>query len=142
MSDPTHRQVACLALLGATAVSAAFQAYRTAVGTNPAVDRFGIDTAVGYLVLVALALAVRSDRRPVWWLLAVVMAALLVYAVVGYYPGIYRARPMDRVDWLEGTVFTAALGLVLTVAALRLAGRSLVTGVPAPGDVAPAQRSG
>lgn len=123
----THSRVACLALLAATAVSAAFQAYRTSVGAHPGVDRFGVDMAVNYLILVGLALAVRSDRRVVWWVLTVGMTALLVYAVVGYYPEVYRARPMDRVDWLEGTVFTALLALVLAVAVLRLTGGSLVT---------------
>jgi uncharacterized membrane protein HdeD (DUF308 family) len=123
----THSRVACLALLAATAVSAAFQAYRTSVGAHPAVDRFGVDMAANYLILVGLALAVRSDRRPVWWVLAVGMTALLVYAVVGYYPEVYRARPMDRVDWLEGTVFTALLAMVLAVSVLRLTGRSLVS---------------
>lgn len=127
MSDLTHRGVACVTLLAATAVSATFQAYRAVVGTHPGVDRFGVDTLAHYLILIALALAVRSDLRLVWWVSAVVMSGLLVYAVAGYYPTVYTARPMDRVDWLEGTVFTAALAIVLAVSALRLADRSLAT---------------
>jgi len=110
----TYRSLASTLLLIATTISAAFQLHRTSVGANPDVDRFGLDAAVAYALLFAVALAVRTDRVWVWvwWTVGFVTSAQLVYAVVGYYPTVYAARPLGFLDWLEGTVYT---GLQLVV---------------------------
>ena len=73
----------------------------------------------------AWAIALRTDRRPVWWGTAALMTLLLAYGVVGYYPRVSAVRPMDRLDWLEGTLYTGALLVVLALAALRLTGTAV-----------------
>jgi hypothetical protein len=130
-------------LLVAYSASAAFQVYRATLSVNPAVDRFGVDTGVLYALCFVLAVAVRSERRVVTWVTAGALTVTLVNAVAGYYPTVYAARPMDVVDWLEGTVFTGLVTAALVLTVLRLAGATLhlagavpatagAAGVPAP----------
>lgn len=107
-------------LLVAFAVSATYQVYRTVVAVNPDVDRFGIDTFIFYAIGVSIAVAVRTDRRPVWWLVACATSAWLVFGIVGYYPMIYTAREMNVGDWLEGTLYTGLLITVFGLSVLRL----------------------
>ena len=128
----TSAATASTVLLTATVMSAGYQGYRAAVGTYPSVDSFGLDAVVGYAVLVAVALAIRVDRRSTWWGAAILMTLLLAYGVVGYYPTVSAARPMDRLDWLEGTLFTGGLLLVLFLSLLRLTGTVLATGGTTP----------
>ena len=121
----TYARTASTVLLAATLMSAAYQVYRAAVGAYPSVDSFGIAAFVVYGVLTGWAIALRTDRRPVWWGTAALMTLLLAYGVVGYYPRVSAVRPMDRLDWLEGTLYTGALLAVLALAALRLTGTAL-----------------
>jgi hypothetical protein len=133
----TSAATASTVLLSATVLSAAYQAYRATVGAHPSVDSFGIAAVIGDAVLTGVAIAIRTDRRSTWWGTAVFMTLLLAYAVVGYYPTVSAVRPMDRLDWLEGILFTGGLMLVLALAILRLTGTVLVTGrtTSAPGRV-------
>jgi hypothetical protein len=121
----TYRDVASALLLTATTISMTFQLYRASVGTNPEVDRFGVEAAVVYAAYFAMALAVRSDRRWVWWTTGLVLTLNLVYGVVGYYPTVYAARPLNVLDWLEGTLYTGLLLAALGCTALRLTGTAL-----------------
>lgn len=130
----THARTASTVLLAATLMSAAYQVYRAAVGAYPSVDSFGIAAFVVYGGLTGVAIALRTDRRPVWWGTAVLMTLLLGYAVVGYYPRVSAVRPMDRLDWLEGTLYTGGLVLVLTLAVLRLTGTVLATSRNVPAE--------
>ena len=66
----TCRSLASTLLLTAVTISAAFQLYRASVGTNPAVDSFGVEAAIAYTVLFGVALSVRADRRWIWWAVA------------------------------------------------------------------------
>jgi hypothetical protein len=121
----TYRSLASNLLLTATTISMTFQLYRASVGTNPEVDRFGVEAAVVYAALYALAMAVRSDRRWVWLTTGLVLTLNLVYGVVGYYPTVYSARPLNVLDWLEGTLYTGLLLAALGCTALRLTGTAL-----------------
>lgn len=127
----TYARAASTLLLAATAMSAGYQLYRATVATHPEVDRFGLDAGIGYAVLTAVAVALSSDRRVAWWAAGLLTTGLLAYGVVGYYPMIHAARPMGLLDWLEGTLFTGTLLLVIALAALRLSGVALVP-APAP----------
>jgi hypothetical protein len=128
----TSAATASTVLLTATVMSAGYQAYRAAVGTYPSVDSFDMGTVVSYVVLAGIALAIRVDRRWTWWATAILMTLLLAYGVVGYYPKVWAVRPMDRLDWLEGTLFTGGLILVLSLSLLRLTGTVLATGGTIP----------
>ena len=121
----TYRSLASFLLLTATTISMTFQLYRASVGTNPDVDSFGVEAAVVYAVLYMVALAVRSDRRWVWWMVGLLLILNLVYGVVGYYPTVYAARPLNVLDWLEGTLYTGLLLAALGCTALRLTGTVL-----------------
>jgi hypothetical protein len=138
MSRPTlsYAGLTSALLLTAYAVSAAFQLYRASLGTGLAVDRFGADAAVAYLVFLAVAVAARSGRRLVAYAVAVIVTANLAYGVVGYYPAVHAARPMDLGDWLEGTVFLGLLGTSLLLTVLRLAHVTLTPAPPAPAATA------
>ncbi len=130
----TYARAAATVLLGSTLMSAGYQVHRALLGVNPAVDRFDLDAVVGYVVLAAAGLALWTDRRLAWWAAALLSTGLLTYAVVGYYPMIHAARPMVLLDWLEGTLFTGALLLVLGLAVLRLGGVALTPGRVRPAD--------
>ena len=106
-------------------MSAGYRVYRTAFGSYPSVDNFGVAAFTAYSVLIGVGIALRTDRRPVWWGTAVLMTLLIAYAVLGYYPTVFAARPMDRLDWLEGTLYTGSLIVVLALAGLRLTGTVL-----------------
>lgn len=135
----TYRSVASALLLTATTISMTFQLYRASVGANPEVDRFGVEAAVVYAAYYALALAVRSDRRWVWWATGLLLTLNLVYAVVGYYPTVYAARPLNVFDWLEGTLFTGLLLVVVGCTGLRLTGTALCV-EPVRGEWSAAER--
>src|SRR4051794_14367103 len=107
MSKPTlsYAGLTSALLLTAYVVSAAFQLYRASLGTGLQVDRFGADAAVAYLVFLAVAVAARSRRRLVAYAVAVIVTANPAYGVVGYYPALHAAPPMDPRDWLAGTGF-------------------------------------
>ena len=121
----TYRSLASTLLLVAVALSAAFQLYRASLGTPYAVDRFGLTAAVAYTALFAVAAAIRTNRRWVWWSVAVLLTLNLVYGVVGYYPAVYAARPMNLLDWLEGTLYTGLLLAALGCTVLQLSGATL-----------------
>jgi hypothetical protein len=121
----TYRSLASTLLLIALAVSATFQLYRASLGTPYAVDRFGLAAAVAYTALFAVAAAIRTNRRWVWWSVAVLLTVNLVYGVVGYYPAVYAARPMNLLDWLEGTLYTGLLLAALGCTVLQLIGATL-----------------
>ena len=63
----THAGTASTVLLAATVMSAGYQAYRTAFGGYPSVDNFGVAAFTAYSVLIGVGIALRTDRRPVWW---------------------------------------------------------------------------
>ena len=143
----TYRSLASNLLLVAVTLSASFQLYRASLDTPYAVDRFGATAAVAYAVLFAVALAVRTDRRWVWWSVGLLLTLNLVFGVVGYYPRVYAARPMGLLDWAEGTAYTGLLLAALGCVVLNLTGTTLAasaggssasrTGAPSPVDRQP-----
>lgn len=124
----TYRSLASNLLLTAFTISMAFQLYRASVGFNPDVDRFGLDAAAVYAFGFLVSLAVRTDRRWIWWAVGLLLILNLVYAVVGYYPTVYAARPLGFLDWLEGTLYTGLLMAALGCTVLRLTGTVLSAG--------------
>lgn len=127
----TYRGLASTLLLIAVTISAAFQLYRASLDTPYAVDRFGLAAGVAYAVMFGLAAALRTGRRWVWWVVGVLLLLNLVYGVVGYYPGVYAARPLGVLDWLEGTAYTGLLLAALGCIVLQLSGTTLAP-VPRP----------
>ena len=121
----TYRSLASTLLLVAVTLSAAFQLYRASLGTPYAVDRFGLTAAVAYTAMFAVVAAIRTNRRWVWWSVGVLLTLNLVYGVVGYYPAVYAARPMNVLDWLEGTAYTGLLLAALGCTILHLSGTTL-----------------
>lgn len=121
----TYRSLASALLFIAVSISAVFQLYRASLGTPYAVDDFSLTAAVAYTVMFAVAAAVRTDRRWVWWSVGVLLILNLVYGVAGYYPGVYAARPLNVLDWLEGTVYTGLLLAALGCTVLKLSGTTL-----------------
>ena len=116
----TYRSLTSTLLLLAFGISAAFQLYRASLGTGAEVDQFSAAAAAVYAAGLALALALRADRRWIWWTTGVLLTVNLGYGVVGYYPMVYAARPLTPLDWLEGTAYTGLLLTALGCTVLRL----------------------
>ena len=135
----TYRNLASVLLSTAVTISAAFQLYRASLGTPYAVDEFGVAAAAVYAALFGVAAAVRTDRRWVWCVVGAVLVANLVYGVTAYYPQVYAARPLNVIDWLEGTLYTGLLLAALGCTVLRLNGTTLTsaTEVDTEVDTAP-----
>jgi len=121
----SYRSLASNLLLAAFTMSAAYQLYRASLGTSFAVDRFTAVTAVAYASFFLVAAAVRTDRIWVWWVTGALELLGLVYGIVGYYPTVYAARPLEVLDWLEGTLYTGLLLAALGCTVLRLTGSTL-----------------
>lgn len=112
-------------LLAAFSLSAGYTVWTTATGL--ADDGFTA-TAPGvwafYAVMVALSLAVRTDRLAAWRTLAVVLPVLLLVGIF-VYPTTFTAEHQTPLGWFENDVY---LGLLLVAGYLtvqRLRGRRL-----------------
>jgi hypothetical protein len=87
-------------------------------------------------VLFAVALSVRADRRWIWWSVGLLLVLNLVFGVVAYFPGVHAARPMNVLDWAEGTAYTGLLLAALGCVVLNLTGTTLAP-TPREGSAAP-----
>ncbi|WP_336923205.1 hypothetical protein [Aquipuribacter sp. SD81] len=114
-------RTAAAAGVAAWLMSTTLQVYRSTRGTGLAVDSLAPGAAVALLALIAMSLALLTDRRWAWWTNLAVAAAFFLQAPFLYWPLVYDARPLEVWDWLEGTWFTALLLLVCACAVLRLA---------------------
>ncbi|GAA4988011.1 hypothetical protein WHI96_25985 [Pseudonocardia tropica] len=119
-------RVAAVAGVAAYTMSAALQVYRSQQGTGLAIDQFTVLSVVVYGAMLALSLALLTDRRWVWWTAVVANAAIFVQAPFVYWPTVYAARPLEVWDWLEGVWFTALLLVVVCCGVARIAGARLV----------------
>jgi hypothetical protein len=107
-------------LLTAFTGSAAYTVYTTLAGlpeagfsaTDPIAWAF-------YGVAFAVALAVRTDRLAVWWVLAVLLPLLLAVAVL-VYPASFGPELQTPVGWLENDAYTGLLVLALYLVVQRL----------------------
>lgn len=124
---PTSRysgQVSGL-LLAAFGLSATYTVWTTATGLTT--DGFTA-TAPGvwafYTAMVALSVAVRSDRLPVWWALAVLLPLLLSVGIF-VYPSTFTAEHQTPVGWFENDVYLGLLMIATYLTAQRLRQRRL-----------------
>ena len=112
-------------LLAAFGLSAAYTVWTTATGL--ADDGFTA-TAPGvwafYAAMVAVSLAVRSDRLAAWWTLAVLLPLLLLVGVF-LYPRTFTAEQQTPLGWFENDVYLGLLMVATYLTVQRLRRRRL-----------------
>jgi hypothetical protein len=113
-------------LLAAFAISALYQVYRATLMEIPEYDAFTPVTGAAYLSFIGISALVLTDRRWAWWVVSVLVLAMLSLGVLWYYPVVAEAREMGFVDWLEGSVYMGLLFVAGFVCVLNVLGTRLV----------------
>jgi hypothetical protein len=119
-------------LAAAFLISALYQLYRAMLMEVPEYDTFTLVTGAAYLTFIGISALVLTDRRWAWWVVSVLVLALLSLGVFWYYPVVAGARmeagAMGPIGWLEGSVYMGLLFVAGFVCALNLLGARLVPG--------------
>jgi hypothetical protein len=113
-------------LLAAFAISALYQVYRATLMENPGYDAFTPVTGASYLSFIGISALVLTDRRWAWWVVSILVLAMLSLGVFWYYPVVAETREMGFVDWLEGSVYMGLLFVAGFVCVLNVLGARLV----------------
>jgi hypothetical protein len=117
-------------LATAFASSALYQLYRATPMEIPEYDAFTVVTGAAYLVFVGISALVLTGRRWAWWVVLILVLALLSVGVFWYYPVVVTARieagAMGLVGWLEGSVYIGLLFVAGLICVLNLLGARLV----------------
>lgn len=110
--------------------SALYQAYRAALMEVSEYDAFTPAMGVAYLAFTGISALVLTGRRWAWWVVSVLVLALLALGVFWYYPVVTTARieagAMGVVGWLEGSVYMGLLFVAGFIRSLNLLGARLV----------------
>jgi hypothetical protein len=112
-------------LLTAFGLSAAYTVWTTATGlvsdgftaTEPGVWAF-------YAVMVAVSVAVRSDRPAAWWTLSVLLPLLLLVGIF-VYPSTFTPEHQTPLGWFENDVYLGLLMVATYLTVQRLRRRRL-----------------